>query len=227
MLRQEEIQRLKFELGYNIVQVGAEAYLLDGYAAVFDKAIEPYLVDLGSSSTTVVTAAGTPTAVAITVASNPAITGLTNQNLTFVQGSTVVVDVGPMQETGVCVLGITGLVLTMQLQLAHGTVGSYPVLLQGGEQVVRDLFTRLDVIKGELLNTSPKTAGVEQVDEIKLSAAEKGRRGRRNKFDDLLCQRDLARKDLASALGVPNLWELRGKYGGSGAGGGSLSYEAY
>jgi hypothetical protein len=223
VLRYEEILRCKRELGYNIVGVGAEAYISDGFAAVFEKAIEPYLVDYGSTSTTLITAATTPTAVAVTLASNPAITGLTNQTATFVVGTQVVVDVGPLQETGVVILGLSGLVATMQLQLAHGSAGAYPVLLQGAEQGVRDIFARLDAIANQMTGVAPLTAGIKQVDEVQIHGAEKGRRGMRNKIDDLSFQRDLARKDLAAALGVPNLWEIRGKNGGGGAA--NLSYE--
>ncbi len=206
--------------------VGAEAYTLGGYAAVFDRAIEPYLIDLGSTSSTVVPASANGAAVAITLASNPPIVGLTAQQLTFVQGSLVVVDVGPSQEQYVTILAITGLVATVTLSLAHGQNGSYPVLLQGAEFAVRDIFARIDAINQQMSGVAPLTAGVEEADggDIKLSAAEKGRRGRRNKIDDLSFQRDLARKDLAALLGVPNLWEIRGKLGGSS---GSLSYEAY
>lgn len=225
-LRYEEVLRCKRELGYNVVGVGAEAYVLGGYAAVFDRAIEPYLVDVGTTSPTVVPAQITPTVTTLTLASNPALVGVTNQQLTFVQGSNLVIDVGPQQEAGVVVLGISGLVITVMLQLAHGAAGSYPVLLFGAEQFIRDIFTRMDILAGQIRTMAPITAGVEKADDVTLSAAEKGRRGKRNKFDDLNAQRDLARKDLAAALGVPNLWEIRGKYGGGSAGGGS-SYEIY
>jgi hypothetical protein len=222
-LRYEEVLRCKKELGYNVVGVGAEAYVLGGYAAVFDRAIEPYLVDVGTTSASTVAAANCPTVTTIALASNPPLVGVTNQQLTFVQGSEVVVDVGPLQEASV-VLAINSLSATLQLQLAHGAYGSYPVLLLGAEQFVRNIFKRMDILAEQLRNIAPMTAGIEKVDEAVLSAAEKGRRGKRNKFDDLNAQRDLARKDLAATLGVPNLWEIRGKYGGSGSG---QSYEAY
>jgi hypothetical protein len=227
MLRVEEILRIKRECGFNVVGNGAEAYGLGGYAAVFEKAIEPYLFDLGTTSATQVSAAGGPTVTSLLLASNPPIMGLTNQTQAFVQGSLIVVDVGPCQEQYVTILALNGLMATVLLSQAHGQYGSYPVLVQGAEFAIRDILTRIDTINAQLSGVAPMTAGVEKASEVTLSAAEKGRRGKRNKFDDLNAQRDLARKDLAAALGVPNLWETRGKYGGSGGGGGSLTYEPY
>jgi len=223
-LKWEEIQRLRYETGYNIVGVGAELYTIDGYAAVFDQAIEPYLVDFGSSSSTTVSAQSAPTATALTLASNPAVYGgngpTTNvYGLSFQQGSTLVVDVGPSQELGVVIQSISGLSITVALQNAHGSSGSYPVVLMGGEWIIRDILGRLNTINAQLRNFAPAVAGVQQADEVRLFAAQRGKRGQRGTIDDLMEQRDWARKDLCSALGIPNLWERRGKLGGSGGGG--------
>src|ERR1700722_18424596 len=123
-----DIQRLKAELGFNVVNVGAEAYVLNGYAAMFDAAIAPYLFDQGTTSATVVSAAPTATAVPITLASNPPVTGATVivYGNVFTQGAKIVVDVVPSQESNVVILALNGLVATVALQLAHGTYGSYP-----------------------------------------------------------------------------------------------------
>lgn len=237
-----DIQRLKFETGYNVTNVGAEIYVLNGYAAVFDAAIAPYLFDQGSSSSTPVTAqpvpaigAPVPVPVVLTLASNPNVTGQpigsvpgqgSIYGVCFQVGTKIVVDVGPNQEAGVIVQAVSGLQITASLALAHGTGGTtYPVLVQGGEYQVRDILARLDNINAQMRDLAPITAGVQQADEVKLYPSERGRRGNRNKIDDLNVQRDLARKDLAATLGIPNLWEMRGKFGG--AGGGMQEYEPY
>lgn len=218
-----EIQRLKYETGYNAANVGAEIYVLNGYAAVFDAAIAPYLIDLGSMSTTAVSAQSAPTVTTITLAANPPVTGATvgaSYGNVFTQGAKIVVDVGPAQEQNVVILALAGLSAAVTLQNAHGAYGSYPVVLQGGEFLVRDILTRLDVINAQLKGFAPVVAGVAQADEAKLYASMSGgRRGaQRGVTDDLINQRDWARKDLAALLGIQNLWELRGKRGDGGAG---------
>jgi hypothetical protein len=235
-LRAEEALRAKAECGYNIVGVGAEIYLLEGYVSLFDRAVQPYLIDYQTTSTTAVPASTTGTSVALTLAANPPIVGSSTQTLAFVQGSNIVVDTGPLNvglaETSV-VQSISGLAITCTLFNAHGMGGvAYPVLLQGSEQIIRDIFLRLDAIKYEMLNVAPKTAGVEQVDEVKIyPGSSGGRRGTtRNKIDDLVFQRDVARDDLCFALGIPNLWNIRRsrllvKHSGGGGGGGG--FEAY
>src|ERR1019366_5407082 len=179
-LRYEDVLRCKKERGYNIVGVGAEAYSVGGYAAVFDRAIEPYLVDVGTTSISPVTGTGCATAVPVILASNPPLVGVTNQQLTFVQGSEVVVDVGPLQESST-ILAIVGLSATLLLSGSHGAYGSYPVLLLGAAQFVRNIFKRLDILAEQLRAVAPLTAGVEKASTAVLSAAEKGRRGRKRK----------------------------------------------
>lgn len=202
-LRNEEILRLKYELGYNVTGIGAEVYIT--YTAVFDRAIQPYLIDVATTSSTAVTAVTGGASTTIVLAANPASTTST-QSLSFVVGSNVVVDVGVSQETSV-IAALSGLSATLTLSLAHS--GTYPVLLQGAEQTIRDIFTRLDTIKSEMTYVAPKTAGVEQVDEIRLFPRTKKRGDTMDKFASLMWQRDEARRDLAGALGIPYLRDVR------------------
>jgi hypothetical protein len=207
------------------VGVGAELFTLEGYAAVFDSAIEPYLIDQGSTSTTAVTAASPAANVQITVAANPAITGA-NVNVygsVFRVGSHLVVDVGPQQEVDIIVQAISGLVLTVALANAHGPT-VYPVVLKGGEWVVRDIIVRLDAVNAQLKGYAPTIAGLKKADETEFYASQKGRRGQKNAAEDLYDQRDMARRDLCTALGIPNLWEMRGKRQGDA---GSLEFGRY
>jgi len=219
-LRYEDIQRLKYETGYNVANVGAELYVLNGYAAVFDAAIAPYLTDQGSSSTTVVAASGTgaPVNTTITLAANPNIAGATVNvyGACFQQGSRLVVDVGPNQERDVIIQSLSGLVATVALQYAHGPA-AYPVLLQGGEFLVRDILARLDIINTQLRTYAPQVAGLSKADEVEFFANRKGASPEAGVLRDLLDQRDWARKDLAAALGIENLWERRGKGSASAA----------
>lgn len=215
-LTNADILRLKAELFYNVVGIGAEAYSsLDGYVALFDRAVQPYLIDYGTTSSTVVAVgAGVTT---LTLAANPTVPGNNVQPLAFAAGTNVVVDLGPNAEKST-ILAISGLIVTLTLSLAHGGY-TYPVLVQGGEQLIRDIFTQIDTINSEMRTIAPKTAGIEQVDEVKLYASGHGRRNSKSKFDELVFQRHTARRDLAALLGVPYLFDVRG--------GQSQSFEVY
>lgn len=216
-LRYDEVLRCKSECGYNVVGVGAEAYGLNSYNAMFEKAIEPYLTDYATTSSTAVTANASGATVAITLASNPTIAGLANQTLAFVQGAKISVDVGPAFETS-SIQVISGLTAYCLLYNAHGANGSYPIVLCGAEQVIRDYIARLDVIKDELTNVAPYSAGVETVEgKTKLYASMPQRS--RDKFESLLAQRLQARRDLAGALGIPYLPDVRRNV--------ATGYEAY
>lgn len=220
MLTTDEILRAKAECGYNTVGIGAEAYAgLDGYVALFDKAIKPYLIDFSTTSSTVVSAASGGATVPITLAGNPAVTGDSTQSLAFIQGSNITVDVGPNQELSV-IQNLSGLVATCQLSNAHGVNGSYIVRLRGGEQFVRDIFARIDTINGQLTSSAIQTAGIQQVDEVKIYASQRGRRGSTmDRFASLIEQRTQARRDLCLLLGIPYLLDYRR--------GGSMATEPY
>ncbi|MDP9148519.1 MAG: hypothetical protein M3O36_01045, partial [Myxococcota bacterium] len=209
-LTNDEVLRCKLACGYNVVGVGAEAYGLDGFVALFDRAIQPYLSDPTTTCTTPVTAAPAGATVQLTLASNPPVVGNTVQPLAIAQGSSIVVDVGPAQESSV-VQVLSGLTLWCQLSNAHGVNGAYPVRPKGAEQPIRDLLTRLDTIDAQLSSTAIVAAGTKQVDEVSLYASESmGRRGRTlDRFDSLISQRLQARRDLCLALGLPYLPDLR------------------
>lgn len=217
-LTSDEVIRLKAECGYNIVSVGAEAYALESYVALFDRAIQPYLIDLATTSTSVVVAAAGGGVATLLLASNPVATSNVTQPLAFTQGSNIVLDVGPSTETSV-ILTIAALTITCTLALAHGA-SSYPVRVRGAEQYIRDFIARLDVISVELTARAPLTAGIAKVDEIELSASTRGRQTTRNKFDDLITQRTRTRRDIADALGVPYMPDVRASRG-------AYSTEAY
>jgi hypothetical protein len=229
-----DVQRLKQELGYNAANVGAEAYVLNSYIAVFDAAIQPYLVDQGTTSTTPVQASppSAPQNVQLTLATNPPVTGQMvgsqQYGACFQVGTRIVVDVGPQQENDVIVQAIAGLVITVALQNAHGTgvpngAAQYPISVQSAEAQVRDILRRLDAINLRLKARAPAVAGIAKADEVEFFASKRGKNGQKGVTDDLIAQRDWARKDLAALLGVQNLWDLRGRFGDSGGGAGGYA----
>lgn len=216
-LRNDEIVRLKRATGFNVVGIGAEAYALEGYVALFDRAIQPYLIDPSTTSTTTIAASssGSVATITLTLASNPTIAGNSVQSLAFTQGSTVTVDVGPFIETAV-ILSLSGLVATMQLALAHGPA-AYPIVVTGAEAELRKLLARFDNVES-VMASDADTAGVEQIDkgDVRFFPSARGSRGR---FDELMHQREGAARDIAAALGIPYLPDVRRS--------GGQSYEAY
>jgi hypothetical protein len=220
-LTNDEVLRCKAECGFNTVGIGAEAYGgLDGYVALFDRAIQPYMIDLSTTSATCVVANSSSAVQFLTLASNPTAPGNNVQALAFAQGSNISVDVGPNAETSV-IMAINGLVITCPLVNAHGSYGPYPVRYRGAEQFVRDIFARIDVINGQLAGSAVLSGGIAQVDEVKLYAAQGGRRGSTmDRHQSLVFQRLQARHDLCLLLGIPYLPDVRQSTGGG-------SYEAY
>ena len=206
-----ELDQIRFELGYPLTRIGAEPYIT--FAAVFSRAVAPYLTDVGSTSATAVTASAAGANNTIVVAANPVAVDPYN-TVGFVVGANVVVDVGPAQETAIIQV-VSGLSLTLSLTNAHGALGIYPVMLAGAEKFIRDLLNRLTVISNELTNTAPKVAGLTKVDEIEASSQGAGKRGGKtlDRGNVLYQQRDLARRDLARALGVGYLNDQRASAG--------------
>lgn len=198
MLRSEELDRIKYELGVSVTRIGAEPYLT--YVAIFDRVVQPYLYDNSTTASTSVGPSGGPTP--ITVAANPIPPN--GVGLTFTVGTSVLVDVGPAAEQ-VTVMAVAGLVLTVS-PLVNSHTAPYPVAPVGSEQIVRGILTRIVNIQTQMDNIAPLTAGVEQVDEAKLVPNASGKRGRsEDKFASLVRQRDQARNDLADAIGFENL----------------------
>lgn len=195
-LRPEEIDRCRFELGVPLTRIGAEPYI--AFIALFDRVIQPYLFDNATTSSTTVTAVAAGAVATLALAANPFIPG-SSTILTFQVGTSCLVDVGPSQETGV-IQSLTG--LNAQITLVNAHSGTYPVSAVGSEQIVRDILTRLDVIRVALQTIAPPSAGVESVDDIRMFPAGSGRKGKvLDKFQSLVMQRKQAREDLGEALG--------------------------
>lgn len=186
-----EVRRIKFELGFNVLALGAEPYI--GISQLFEQVIQPYLT-AGSSTTssTAVTAASTPTPVTLTLASASGVSA----------GDRVVVDVDARQEAAT-VMALAGSTITVLLSNAHS--GSYPVTVEGGEVFVREILARLRDLAASIAD-SATSAGLKSVGR---GAVEWYGDGSSTVLAALQRTQMHHRDELASALGVPNLWRLR------------------
>lgn len=190
-LTDSEVVRLKAELGYHVLTIGAVPYV--GYTSLFDSVIQVYMqAGAATTSSTTVTAATSPTPATLTLASG---TG-------FASGNRVVIDVDDRQEI-VTAQNVSGASLTVLLTLAHS--GTYPVTVEGGETIVREHLARLRAINEQITSAS-STAGIKRVDVIEFYGG--GATGNAQ-IDVLYKQRDRARDELASILGVQNMHRLR------------------
>ena len=196
-LLDSELNRIRYELGYPLLTTGAEPWI--GIASAFDNVIQPYLrAGATTTSATAVTAASTATPVTITLTSG---TG-------FNTGDTVVIDVDARQEIATAQL-VSGASLTVLLTKAH--TGTYPVTVQGGETIIRDILKKL-VNCADKLESAATKAGIKRVDEIEFF----GDSRLDTVFVGLKSQREYWRDELAQALGIAR---LNAGYSGSGGGG--------
>ncbi len=150
-LTSSEIESLRFHLGYGNIDVGAYPYTPDGFKAIFDQVIAPYLTgDTGTTATTPVTA-GTNTAV-----TPVSMTGI-------VPYAKLVVDVGDDVEM-VVVRSVTGSSFTARFNKAHPSSG-YPIALMGGHARLRLLLNQAESAWQAMQDPSVgATAGLKQVD---------------------------------------------------------------
>jgi hypothetical protein len=188
-LLESEITALRWHLGYNVLDAGAEPYV--SIVAVFDSVIATYLrAGAATTSSTSVAASATAEPVALTLASA---TGVS-------EGATVIVDVDARQERAT-VQALSGTDITVLLKLAHG--GTYPVTVEGGESIIRDLLGKLRTIGDTIAASGMQAAGVKVVDEIEFFGDRDSRRAQ------LIELQAYYRQELADALGVANLRAVR------------------
>ena len=188
-LLDSEIARCKYELGYNLLTIGAEPYI--GVARVFELVIQPNLL-AGSTTTsatvvTAVTAGALASPVTLTLASA---TG-------FSSGDRVVIDVDDRQEAAT-VQNVAGSTITVLLSKAH--TGTYPVTVERGESIVREILGRLRDIANKLGTSVVQQVGIKKVDEIEFYGG--------NVYSvrrEMQRMQDFWREELSSALGVRNL----------------------
>lgn len=189
-LATSEISRIKAELGYNLLSSTALPYV--DVAAIFETAIQNN-VQAGASTTssTTVAAASGPTPVTLSIASA---TG-------FAAHERVVVDVDSRQESAT-VQALSGTDITLLLEKAH--TGTYRVEVEGGETIVRETLAKLASVKEEL-GENYGAGALKAVDEIQFYQAKDG-----ETYFGIL-GRNLAfwRGELASQIGIPDLWSRK------------------
>ncbi len=201
-LLDSEIQRIKFELGYNLLNIGAVPYVQHMF--VFEQVIQPHL--LGGS----VTESSTPV-----TASMPAVPTPVTLTLADASGfhvfDTIYVDLDTQQEAAI-VRQVVGNTIVVYLSKSH--IGTYPVTVEagkdGGEGIVREILKKLKELTGinGLYHNSISTAGIKQVDEVEFFAngTYGGSKSRLQEIEDAIMK---YRDELASAVGFPNLWRMR------------------
>lgn len=193
-----EVQRIRYELGYNVLNVGAEPYV--SIVAIFNQIIQTHL-NAGASTTsaTVVTVATAPTPITLALASA---TG-------FAAGDRVVIDVDERQEIAT-VQSLAAPAITLLLTGAH--TGVYPVCVEGGETIVREILAKLRTIDTSQGDTAIVAAGIKRADEIEFFGGKDGR----DVAGSAASQREYWRRELADALGVQYLRAIRRGSGSSG-----------
>lgn len=187
-LLDSEIARCKYELGYNLLTIAAEPYI--GVARVFELVIQPNL--LAGAKTTSATAV---TAVAAGALASPATLTLADAT-GFSAGDRVIIDVDSRQEAAT-VQSVSGATITVLLSKTHS--GTYPVTVERGESVVREILARLRDIADKLGTTILQQTGIKKVDEIEFFGGMQGVRREMQRMQDYW------RNELAAALGVRNL----------------------
>lgn len=209
-LTNAEIQRIRYELGYPNLDTAAEPYI--EIAAIFSAVIQPYL--LGGAATT----SSTP----VTAATSPTPQTLTLANATgFAAGDVVVVDVDARQERAT-ISNLSGTAMTAQLSLAHS--GSYSVVVEGAESIIRDILRELRLLTGGMngsagtLSAIKARLGLKKVDDVEFfggggTLASQGR----DPLSTLLELREYWRDELANALGIVRL-NAKSSSGGSDIG---------
>lgn len=194
-LSDSEVAVIKAELGYNQLTIGALPYV--DYTALFDEVVQPRMGEGASTtSSTVVTAASTPTPVNLTLTSA---TG-------FTAGDRVIVDVDSLQEEAT-IRSLAGSVIGVILTLAH--TGTYPVTVMGGAQIVRALLKRLAALRTQL-DSVVSTAGLKRAEDIEWYQAQAGAYGGSAQLAALYAQRDDLRDQLAVACGLMNRYKFFG-----------------
>lgn len=192
-LTTSEVTKIKAELGYNVLDAGAEPYI--SVVAIFEQVIQPFLLSGAiTTSSTTVAAASSPTPVTLTLASASGVAAY----------NTAVVDVDSRKERAT-IQSISGSDITLLLSKAH--TGTYPVVIEGGESLVRDILDKIDAVK-EQMSTNYGAGALKKVDEIEFYGA-----GNMTYFGTLGENLRFWRDQLAGILGVPSMWERKNSAG--------------
>lgn len=191
-LLNSELDRIRAELGHNLLNVGAEPYI--GVSAIFSQIIQVYLregLDAVSS-----TSAVTPGYVTLTLDD---VTGIETM-------SRVAIDVDEQFEM-VTVRAVSTGAKTISVITTKAHPGTYPVTVDGGLQIVRECLAALASLQTKLAEDRGHGA-LKTVDEIGFYDT----RGR-TQFQNLMANAEYWRDRLARHLGCGRI-----KIGGGGQG---------
>jgi hypothetical protein len=205
-LTDAELQRIRYELGYPNLDTAAEPYI--GIAAFFSQVLQPYLLSGASTtSSTTVVEAGTPTATSIILA----------DATDFAAGDVVVIGVDAQQERAT-LQSLSGSTATVQLSLGH--IGTYPVVVEGAESIIRDILKELRLISSGMngsasaLSAFRSRVGLKKVDDVEFFG---GGSTLASQGIDPLTQlnelREFWRDELARAIGIDRLNSTRASGG--------------
>lgn len=153
-LTAQEIEHLRFHLGYGNLAVGAYPWTPDGFFEIFTNVIGPYLT----------TAAETTAPTPINCSAGPAIVVVTPASMTGIALNVrLVVDVGDEAEV-VVVKAATATTFTARFTLSHSSAG-YPVAVESGVARLRMLLHRADRVHEAMLGSQVgAVAGIQSVD---------------------------------------------------------------
>lgn len=195
MLTTGELDRIRVELGYNVLDVGAEPYI--GVQAYFSQVLRRFLREgLETSSETEVAENAQGSLVVLTLAS---VTDITLR-------SKLVIDVDDFLETAT-VRAISGTDVTVLLKRHH--TGVYPVTVDAGLQIVRECLAALFRVQ-QLIDELEGEGALKKVDEVEFYDA-----SGRTRLQLLEDQQRHWRRRLSAAVGFPLNPAVSG-YGGGG-----------
>lgn len=146
-LTTQEIEQLRFHLGYGNLAVGAYPWTPDGFFELFTNVIKPNITTAEETSAT--TAIDCSTGPAVVVVTPAAMTGIA-------ANVRLVVDVGDDAEI-VTVKAVAATTFTARFSLSHSTDG-YPIAVESGVARLRMLLHQADRAHAAML--SPQVAAV-------------------------------------------------------------------
>lgn len=178
-----ELDRIRAELGYNLLNTGAEPYI--GVEAIFTRVIQPYLREGNDTSSSTVMVASDAATFRTLVVADP--TGI-------VLHEHIAVDVDDFFEMPT-VRSVSGTSVGVFLKKAHA--GTYPVTVDGGLQKVRECLASIYETHQKIASLDG-TGNIKKVDEIEFYDV-KGK-SQLQVLNDIL---EHWRDQLRAALGIP------------------------
>lgn len=189
-----ELQRLRYELGFNVVGIGAEPYIDH---AQIPSTIQSYLFSDVQAVAYSATAVTTPGSVDLHL---DCVTGIS-------QGTPVVIDCDDSFER-VTVKKVNALesLITVNCKRLHGT--PFPVEIESGLSMVRVKLWTLASLEGRILDAAD-AAGLKSVDEVVFQDAKAT-----SVLATLLRQQQVHRRELASLVNLNDVLSPTGSNAG-------------